>query len=378
MLTGCSDVFRLLIQGGASTNECDDCNERITDIVTVVWNLFVEAHSGLIHMMGLSVEKLKSFEECVAITQLALDNNCAIDSADDRRLHAGPLFALVGTDRADIDASTLVDAVDYLLSIGWDLEERNCYGQTPLLYAAAACGPQVARCLRGLNEKGARLDARDEEGRGPLLSALCSPDSTSNWIDLTYIWDIEDGVTCDNNWDLSQLFRTEDRSHERDYYDTESTLDPLTPHISPHISRSTPSLNDIESSELVRDQQSKCTAEQPMSVDSAMSDLNSNASSWSEESVSNPEDDDYVYAFDDEGDGFWIRNPSHVLKDRVRIKLKILLEAGCDPNVQDNDGKSTDDYAWNGVWSQWLWALDKTGYVFDEEHDRWVKRIDSA
>ena len=378
MLTGCSDVFRLLIQGGASTNECDDCNERTTDIVTVVWNSFVEAHSGLADMMGVSVEKLKSFEECVAITQLALDNDCAINSANDRRLDAGPLFALVGTEIADVDASTFLDATGYLLSIGWDLEEKNRKGQTPLLYAAAAFGPQVARCLRVLIEKGARLDASDEMGRGPLLSALCSPLGTSNWIDLTYIWYVEEGITFDNNWALCEAFRTEDRRNVRDYYDTENILDPLTAHISPHMSRSTPSLDGIERSQLPRDQGSSFTAEQLASIDCAMSDLESNASSCSEESVSNPEDDEYVYCHDWEGNGVWIHNPSHVLKDRARIKLKILLEAGCDPNDQDNDGQSTNDYARDGLWSQWLWALEKTGYVFDEEQKRWVKRIDSA
>ena len=374
--TGCSDVFRLLVQGGASTNECNDYGERITDIITVLWKRFVdhfEMHEG----GALSMGKEKSLEECVAMTQLALDNDCAIDSADDRILHAGPLFALVGTDNTNIDASISVDAVVYLLSIGWDLEERNRVGQTPLLYAAAACGPQVARCLRALVEKGARLDARDVMGRGPLLSALCSPLGTSNWIDLTCIWGFEDGHTYDNNWILSQLFRTEDRSHERDYYDTESILDPLTPHISPHMSRSTPSLDGIERSQLPHDQESSFTAEQLASIDCAMSDLESNASSCSEESVSNPEDDQYVYCHDWEGNGVWIRNPSHVLKDRARIKLKILLEVGCDPNDQDNDGQSTNDYARRGLWSEWLWALEKTGYVFDEELDRWIKRIES-
>ena len=286
MFTGCTDVLRLLIQGGASINEC------------YVWTTFVKLYSGLAWIdMASSVEKLKNFEECVAITQVVLDNDCTMDSADDRRLHAGPLSALVGTDRADIDASTLVDAVDYLLSICWDLEDRNAYGQTPFLYAAATCGPQVARCLRTLIEKGARLDARDEMGRGPLLSALTSPLGTSNWIDLTYIWGIEDGHTM-------------------------VTFGFLVIHSEQKIA---------ETYEI--------TTIQKVS---------------------------------------WIRSPSHVLKDRVRVKLKILLEAGCDPNEVDKRGQSKNDYARGGVWSQWLWALDKTGYVFDEEHDRWIKRTDSA
>ena len=377
MYSGCSDVFRLLIQGGASTNECDDYRERTTDIITVVWKEFMSANMREGNLMALSMEKVKNFEECVAITQLALDNNCTIDSAIHWVICASPLFMLVGSDMADIDTSVLVDAIGYLVSIGWDLEEKNRLGQTPLLYAAAVCGPQVARCLRALVEKGALLHARDEMGRGPLLSALGPPPSISNWIDLTYIWLV--GVPhYDNNWTLCDGFRTEDRRHVRDYCDTESMLEPLEAHTFSHMSRSTPSLDGIENSQPVRDQQSNFTAEQLMQIDSSISDVDNNASSCSEESFSNPEDDDYVYCFNDEGDGVWIRNPSHVLKDRVRIKLKILLEAGCDPNDFDNDGQSTNDYARRGLWSQWLWALEKTGYVFDEEQNRWVKRVDSV
>ena len=327
--------------------------------------------------MSLSTEKVKKFEECVAITQLALENDCTIDSANHRVIHAGPLFSLVGSERADVDAATLVNAICYLLSIGWDLEEKNRVGQTPLLYAAAVCGPHAARCLRALVEKGARLDAKDVVGRGPLLSALGPPIYVSNWMDLTFIWH-SGGNDCDNNWTLSEFFRTEDRRHVRNYYDTENISDPLEPLTSSRKSRFTPSLDDNESSQLLRDQQPNFTTEQLMSVDLAMSDLDSNASSCSEESVLSSIDDDYVYCFNDDGDGVWIRNPCHVLKDRVRIKLKILLEAGCDPNEFDEYGESTNDYARRGLWSQWLWALDKTGYILDEEQNRWVKRIDPA
>ena len=377
MFTGCSDVFRLLIQGGASTNECNYYNEGTTDIITVLWGEFVSALSGGGNRMALSMEKVKNFENCVAITQLALDNNCTIDSGNERQLHAGPLFALVGSDSANVDASVLVDAIGYLLTIGWDLEEKNCDGQTPLLYAANACGPQVARCLRVLIEKGARLNARDDMGRGPLLSALSPPLGVSDWMDMTYIW-FDEGDCCDNNWSLSEFFRTEDRTDVHDYYDAESKLDPLEPYTCSRISRPMASVDGAESSQLPRNQGSSFPAEQLALMGLAMSDLNSNASSCSEESISDPEDYDYVYSFDDDGDGVWIRNPIHVLKDRVKIKLKILLEAGCDPNEQDNDEMSTNEYARRGLWSQWRWALGMTGYVLDEEQDRWVKRIGSA
>ena len=76
-----------------------------------------------------------------------------------------------------------------------------------------------------------------------------------------------------------------------------------------------------------------------------MSDLDSEASPCADKSNPSPEDDDYVYCANRFGGSDWIRNPSHVLKDRVKTKLKILLEAGYDPNELDNNGQSTNDYA---------------------------------
>ena len=184
-----------------------------------------------------------------------------------------------------------------------------------------------------------------------------------------------EGNDCDNNWELSEHFQTEDRRHIRDYYDTETIPDTLGTQPSSRKSRFTPSLDDNESDQLRRDQGSSFTAEQLALIALAKSDLDSNASSCSEELVQHLEDDEYVYCFRGQS---WIRNPSHVLKDRVRVKLKILLEAGCDPNEFNKYGNSTNDYARRGLWSQWLWALEKTGYVFDEAYDRWVKRIDST
>lgn len=159
-------------------------------------------------------------------------------------------------------------------------------------------------------------------------------------MDLTYAWNLDD---ADNNWMLSQIFDTEDRRHVQDYYDAESILDPLT----------TP-------------------AEQLLPTGLSMSDLDSDASLCAGQSILESEDDDYVYCVDEMGDSHWIRNPTHLLKDRVKTKLKILLEAGCDPNDRDKYGESTNDYARHGIWSQWLWALEKTGYFFDEEQNRWI------
>lgn len=377
MYTGCSDVFRLLVQGGASINEVEYFGDRTTDVITVVWSIHAQYNIDFsFHFAGLSLEKLKSFEQCVAITQLALDNNCTIDSAYEEVKIANPLFWLVTFDVTDAHASAAVHAIDYLYSIGWDLEEKNCLGQTPLLYAAVECKPHTVSCLRALIERGARLDARDKTGQGPLHSALSPPLGLSDWIDLKCTHR-EEGV-LDNNWALNQFFNTEDREHARDYFDTESVLDPLTAPAPLDIIQSTRSLADVEGNQLVDDHEPNVAAEQLTPIGISMSDTESDASPCALESITNPENDDYVHCVDEWGDGHWIRNPSHVLKDCVRTKLKFLLEAGCDPNDLDDDGDSPSDYATHGLWSQWRWALEMTGYVFDEEHDRWIKQTETA
>ena len=370
MFTGCSDVFRLLVQGGASLNECNDFGERRADIITVLWRMYVEANAD--SYVALSMENVKKFEQCVAITQLALNNHCTISRANEQTLNAGPLFTLVQYYCTDTDASVLVDAIDYLCSIGWDLEEKNCVGQTSLLYAAWECIPPFAKNLRALIEKGARLDARDKIGRGPLLTALSPQPEFTNWVHLSYISRTNE-IDFDNNWALCERFGTEDRIHVRDYSDAESIPGPLT----------NPSVDGSESSQLTHDQQSNTAVEQSMPIDLSISDSDIDASDGGAspcnvESISNTEGDDHVYCINYDGDGVWIRNPIHVIKDRVRVKLKILLEAGCDPNEVDYNGESANDYARRGLWPQWLWALSRTGYVFDEEQNRWTKWFDSA
>lgn len=377
MFTGCSDVYRLLLKSGASTNVCAVYMHRTADIITALWGAYADANGSDRTYKGLALETVNVFYECGEVTQLALDNDCRIDSADDLILCDGPNFSVIGTNMADAHASASVDAVDHLSSIGWDLEEKNCFGQTPLLYVASHCQPQVAECLRFLLQRGARLDARDENGRGPLLSALSPPSGLSNWVDMTYVSASEEH-DFDNYWRLNSWPRTEDRKHVRDCYDTESTLDPLTSPVSPNISRSTLSLDGVESSQLMSDHKFNVAAEQLTPVLQFKSDPDSGASPCAEESIPNSKDDEYIHCFDYYSNDHWIRNPIHVLKDRVGTTLKVLLEAGCDPNDLDYDFNSTNDYARQGLWPQWLWALAMTGYVFEEEHFRWIKRIDPA
>ena len=85
---------------------------------------------------------------------------------------------------------------------------------------------------------------------------------------------------------------------------------------------------------------------------------------------------DWITCKDRFGETHWIQNPSQVLKKRMRFKLLTLLEAGCDPNVLDNEGEPPSDYARRkNLWPQWTWALLNAGYIYDVVKDSWVRRV---
>lgn len=69
-----------------------------------------------------------------------------------------------------------------------------------------------------------------------------------------------------------------------------------------------------------------------------------------------------------------IRRMKEILKERLRWKLLILLQGGCDPDVLDNEGESPGDYAERfGLLPQWEWALINAGYNYDSVNHRWFK-----
>ena len=110
MYTGSSDIFRLLLQSGASTYECNS-RGHTTDVITAIWDDFARAYSSMCELRGISTEKMQNFEHCGAITQLALAIGCMTDRVDDQYVGAGPLVLLVGLNTREAHASALVNAI---------------------------------------------------------------------------------------------------------------------------------------------------------------------------------------------------------------------------------------------------------------------------
>lgn len=60
-----------------------------------------------------------------------------------------------------------------------------------------------------------------------------------------------------------------------------------------------------------------------------------------------------------------------MFKARLRLKLLALLEAGCDPNAREAHGYSPTDWAeLHEIMPQWEWALENSGWKYNEHLDR--------
>lgn len=64
-----------------------------------------------------------------------------------------------------------------------------------------------------------------------------------------------------------------------------------------------------------------------------------------------------------------------MFKARLRLKLLALLEAGCDPNARAAHGYSPTYCAkQNAIMPQWKWALENSGWKYNEDLDRCEKQ----
>ena len=398
-MTGCSDLFRLLLQGGASLYALKVNGNRTTDIITTIWELAIresQRHTSSYAIGAQPTGGFLKFDDRVAMTQLALDNDCSIYDGDKENVLSGPLFTMIDYESIeDLDPLYMRDVIQYLTSIGYDLEESNRFGQTPLLHAASEVEPATEILMGLLIERDARLDTKDGFGLGLLHTVLLlylylmdlgndmHPDDKSKALKTAYGYSFPDWNPWvpdvrDMYWVMSWSLLKNDADNFRPQ---ESVWDDFSSARSTSVCDSTPSSPDsgpdVESSGRIVLQASQVAAARSLSEVMSFLESTSDAAFGSEESMLEVNEvDNYVIARDLFGEERWIRNPVPLLKARTAMKLKILLEAGCDPNVLDDDGLSPTDYAKRGIWIReaWFWVLRETGHTFDAVRDRWIKR----
>ena len=75
--------------------------------------------------------------------------------------------------------SAIVEALQYLVRKGYDLEERNLEGDTPFLYATMAHSSGAVTRIEAFVEAGSDISATNLAGQGPLHCALSVPEAVS-------------------------------------------------------------------------------------------------------------------------------------------------------------------------------------------------------
>ena len=350
----------------------------------------------------------QSIDQRMSMSDAALKYGCEIgESVPFNGLTPNPLFFLMRYPL--IPPQELETAFRYLYNMGYDIEERNCEQATLLLFAASQFCPSVISILRFLIEKEADLRAVDLINRGALHCALRAPEDWG-------AWDSSCTDGCDHyehgheDWAYFK-FCTESELYAEDYCD-----DGLTPVLSV--------IDDIQSDKLPcddeiqerpyrtlgrecssttgstrsRSRSSRSRSGQYIDLDEAedvdddyeedvedhdeeedmgenIEDNEDNEDDGDDEALEIPEG--YAVCNDVWGIPRIIRKPLLVLKTRLRFKLLTLLRAGCDPNHLDvYDCSPSDDARYHGLWLEWTWALLNAGYVFDEDSDCWVKRVE--
>ena len=379
------------------------------DMVSTIWNQFAEVN------VGSPMTGFLTIDQCVSMSDAALRYGCDIDNRI--AFHSrwpNPLFKMVDVYAGNVPPQAMMDALRYLWKIGYDIEERNSQGATLLLFAATQLCPSVISVLKFLLKKGADLCTVDPNNRGALHFALMAHYGWFTWAwgssctDYCYHFDIDH-----ERW-ASRRFLTESDSYAEDYCN-----DGLTP--APSI------IDDVQSDHLACDDgveeclyrfsgrkclpttgsirceshSSRRRSGQYVHLDEANDDdeddeqyvpheceEENNGEDHSGDEGDEDDEGEVLGVITREGDFLWwddpydcsdhiTRKPLPILKTRLRFKLLTLLKAGCDPNVLDSKGRSPGDYArYRGLWPEWTWALLNAGYVFDEESNRWVRRLE--
>ena len=384
------------------------------DMVWTIWATFREAYRGCL----LPNPIIKNVDQCISMSNAALRYGCDIkNSIAYNPLLPNPLFTLMN-DWNIGKAQSIMDAIRYLCSIGYDMEERNSKGETLYLYGATLISPSVITSLKFLIEIGADTSAMDLHNCSALHLALMPPRHCYHWgaWGSSYTDNYNHDGYGDEMW-ASQMFLTESESYAEDYCNhgltpAPSTIDdfqsdrlacdarsqerlhrasggnfPMTDSMrsGSHIPSSRHEQyidldetdDDNENEEIDVEDEDEDEDEEGVSGEDSSDEEDHEIDEYNDtEDLEVPEG--YVLCYDpDERRTRIIQRPLPILKTRLRFKLLALLRAGCDPNVLDNKGNSpSDDARYHGLWPEWTWALLNAGYVFDADGNRWVKRLE--
>jgi len=309
------------------------------------------------------------------MTDVALQHGCDVGgSILEYWKLPNPLFQLLKFSPDGYRDTSDPALLEHLVAIGYEIEDQDHLGQTVLLYAANLCRRRCLAFLEKLISLGANIHAIDEEGCGALHQAL---DFRKGLLE-SYLEIFRRGAL------LLQLEEMPFWKAEY-YYDSDVLL--VDNHHVPVYPRG---LKGVYAYLCIPNSSSNSDYDDLDSDDGYFNSGDDGFNSDDNDSdIWDPceygDDENYFYVGDYDIDDFTIGKgiedvevglPKSRQKTRIRFKLLILLEAGCDPNLVDEDGASPSDYARReNLWPQWEWALTQTGYIYDEDKALWIKDV---
>jgi hypothetical protein len=335
----------------------------MSDLIFSIWMHFcVLPGPDMQTRNGHSMKYITDINQCVSMTNVALQHGCDVQSHHlDQGIPTPLFFNLAGLPRTKIDGASLSALQEHLLAAGYEMEEKNSIGQTPLLFAANTC---KLRCLAVLNQLvslGANIHATDNEGRGALHQAL----DLCRGLMASYLEIFMKGQLRQESHAMSEWII--DYYHNSDVPLVDSDNFTVYP-------------SDIEWTHARHTDYHDDVYDDDADIDYSP---DNDSEVW--DPCGDGDDDRHAYIGGYDIDDFNISNgiedievslPSSKQKTRLRLKLLTLLGAGCDPNLVDKEGASPSDYARReDLWPQWEWALAQTGYIYDEDKQLWIKDV---
>lgn len=148
------------------------------DVISKMWGVFLEG--------GRIRDKFTTLNECIRMTNMALDQGCDVSgngSIRSTKIPSNPLFQISYGFLNSSCKGIAREAIETVLNLGYDAEERNYNGLTPLLFTASMCTPIVVRSLKALVGRNVDLKATDPQGKGALHIALGAPEFVDGWPD---------------------------------------------------------------------------------------------------------------------------------------------------------------------------------------------------
>jgi hypothetical protein len=305
------------------------------------------------------------------MSTFAISNGCSAD------VTLGPFEDFAWIENRGLTTKYLDGVVAQLKSAGFDIDDQQGVEGPPLLSVAQSGNFRTLTTLQLLLKHGANVKVVGLSSKGALHNCL-KFSATLDWF-----YDVCRAAKLPPKPPLRT--ETEDpvpSSHGG--YDADAAFDDTAPSISGEESRD-------DASGHGDDDDHSWYSDDEVSTESGY-DLWS--CGWCGAALNRRrEDDDYdsllhyceIRDVDDlqmpepvfDGDGYLDNEPEpHLVRTRQRLKLQTLLEAGCDPNLLDGYGESPSDVAEReGLWPQWEWALDQTGWRYNAASGKCERKI---